>query len=83
MKQLSPLEKEIEKHRMRAIMFDRQAQEEQYLYECLSVLKNIQDCGDCNICARSKDCQYAPTLGQTVRYNCPFYLKTLKEGDPE
>lgn len=51
------------------------ANDERYIHECLSLLKNIQDCGDCNVCASKKNCQYAPKLGQMVRYNCPFYKK--------
>lgn len=79
------LERVIENHRMRAIMCKivgdfSEAQDELYLYDCLSTLKNIQDCGDCNVCASKKDCQYTPELGQMVRYNCPFYKKV---GDKE
>ena len=80
------LETEIENHRMRAIMCENagnknEAANEWFLCECLLSLKNITDSGDCNVCARHKDCQYAPAWGQMVRYNCPFYLKTLKEGE--
>lgn len=80
---LNRLETEIENHRMRAIMSENvgntnASKDEWYLYECLSALKNIQDSGDCNVCSSRKNCQYTPTLGQMVRYNCPFYKK---EGD--
>lgn len=82
------LETEIENHRMKAVMCEMvgantEAKKEWYLHDCLSLLKNIQDSGDCNVCARHKDCRYAPNWGQMVRYNCPFYLKTLKEGDKD
>ena len=81
---MNRLETEIENHRMRAIMSENvgntnEAKAEWYLYECLSALKNIQDSGDCNVCASQKDCQYAPTPGQMVRYNCPFYKKESDE----
>lgn len=77
---MNKLETEIENHRIRAIMSGNignttESESEWYLYDCLSALKNIQDSGDCNVCASKKDCQYAPTVGQMVRYNCPFYKK--------
>lgn len=82
---MNRLETEIENHRMRAIMSENvgnanEAKNEWYLYDCLSALKNIQDCGDCNVCANKKDCQHVPKAGQMVRYNCPFYKK---EGEAE
>ena len=77
---MNRLETEIENHRIKAIMSENvgantEARKEWYLYDCLSALKNIQDSGDCNVCASQKDCQYAPKAGQMVRYNCPFYRK--------
>ena len=80
---MNRIETEIENHRIKATMCENlgaktEAQKEWYLYDCLSLLKNIQDCGDCNVCASKNDCQYVPTVGQMVRYNCPFYMK---EGD--
>lgn len=58
-----------------------EAKDERYIHDCLSLLKNIQDCGDCNVCASKKDCQYAPKVGQMVRYNCPFYKKESEKND--
>lgn len=58
-----------------ACSFYAEEKSEWYLHDCLSLLKNIQDSGDCNVCASKKDCQYAPKWGQMVRYNCPFYKK--------
>lgn len=85
MSRMGRLETTIEIHRMRAIACEQvgnknEAKDEWYLCECLIALKDITDSGDCNVCARHKDCKYAPNYGQMVRYNCPFYLKTLKEG---
>ena len=81
----SRVEAEIESHKLRAIMCANagntdEAKDEWYLHDCLLLLKSIQDCGDCNNCANHKNCQYAPELGQMVRYNCPFYKK---ESDPK
>ncbi len=53
----------------------KQAEEEWYLVDCLSTLKNIMECGDCNTCSISKNCPYAPKVGQMVRYNCHYYKK--------
>lgn len=55
--------------------------EERNICDCLLLLKNIQDCGDCNVCANKKGCQYAPKWGQMVRYNCPFYKKAGEKND--
>lgn len=82
---MNKLETEIENHKMRAIMCENvgnvnEAKNEWYLYDCLFALKNIQNCGDCNVCASKNDCQYVPTVGRMVRYNCPFYMK---EGEAE
>ena len=75
---------EIENHRFRAHMLEMQdckesASDEWFLVDCLSALRNIMQCGDCNICADQKTCKYAPRPGEMVRYNCPFFRK----GDQE
>lgn len=44
-----------------------------YILDCLIVLKQIQESGDCNDCKIQKTCKYVPKPGQQVRYNCPFY----------
>lgn len=44
-----------------------------YELECLTLLRDILNSGDCNCCAASKECVYKPKLGEMVRYNCPFY----------
>ncbi len=43
-----------------------------YILDSLILLRQIQQTGDCNIC-KNRDCGYMPKIGQTVRYNCPFY----------
>jgi len=77
--ELNRLEEEIEKHRIMAIMHKNEARDEWYLHDCLLALKNIQDCGNCNVCASKTDCQYEPRPGQMARYNCPFYKKEGEE----
>lgn len=81
---MTRLEREIENHQMKAIMYEivgnkEEANDEYYLYDCLSTLKNIHETGDCNNCTH-KGCGYLPEPGQMVRFNCPFYKK---EGDKE
>ena len=61
----------------------KQAEEEWYLVDCLVTLKNITECGDCNTCSISKNCQYTPEVGQMVRYNCPHYKKEGELNDTE
>ena len=48
-----------------------------FILDNLTLLRQIQSTGDCNICI-NKDCGYKPKIGQMVRYNCPFY-KTKRE----
>jgi hypothetical protein len=45
-----------------------------YTLDCLMLLREIQQSGDCNTCDR-KECACKPKAGQMVRYNCPFYSK--------
>lgn len=52
-----------------------------YITDCLRALKAIYNAGDCNICSRSKDCEYRPGAGQMVRFNCPFYKAKKKKPD--
>ena len=49
-----------------------------YTLECLTVLREIQETGDCNIC-KNRECTYRPSYGQLPRYNCPFYIKPESE----
>lgn len=46
--------------------------------DCLRCLKEILETGDCNTCKRS-DCKWKVKPGQVVRYNCPHYVKAIKE----
>lgn len=48
-----------------------------YVLDSLTLLRQIQQTGDCNACGNRK-CGYMPKPGQLVRYNCPFY-KTESE----
>jgi|GEM_PF-4997665 len=43
-----------------------------YIFDSLTLLRQIQQTGDCNTC-RNRSCGYMPKPGQLVRYNCPFY----------
>lgn len=49
------------------------AAEYRQLASWLKLLKEIMDCGDCNVCSVKKYCRYVPEIGDKVRYNCPFY----------
>lgn len=51
---------------------DRLIADRAYELDCLRLLREIQNMGDCNICKR-ENCEYEPNVGQQVRYNCPFY----------
>lgn len=50
-----------------------------YVLDTLMTYRRIVQSGDCNSCAVSKKCKYAPELGELVRYNCPFYKGRAKE----
>ena len=54
---------------------DKTIDDIRYTLECLTVLREIQETGDCNIC-KNRECAYRPKPGQIARYNCPFYIKT-------
>lgn len=49
-----------------------------YILDSLTLLRQIQQTGDCNIC-KNRDCGYMPKVGQMVRYNCPFYKAESEE----
>ena len=51
-----------------------------YILDCLRTLREILETGDCNNCDIKTACQAKPKVGQTVRYNCPFYIKE-REGN--
>lgn len=44
-----------------------------YILDTLMAYRNIVETGCCNNCTKRIKCEYAPKLGQMVRYNCPFY----------
>lgn len=44
-----------------------------YILDTLIAYRNITALGNCNNCAKRRQCQYIPELGEQVRYNCPFY----------
>ena len=49
-----------------------------YVLDSLKVLRDIWDSGNCNDCDR-KNCEYLPKPGQLVRYNCPHYVRKIRE----
>ena len=53
-----------------------------YILDSLTLLRQIQQAGDCNIC-KNRDCGYAPKVGQMVRYNCPFYKADVEPQESE
>ena len=50
-----------------------------YVLDTLMAYRQIVQLGNCNSCAESKNCKYAPKLGELVRYNCPFYKGWVTE----
>lgn len=52
---------------------DENISEIAYVLDTLMAYRRIVQSGDCNSCVESKNCKYAPELGEQVRYNCPFY----------
>ena len=50
-----------------------------YVLDTLIAYRRIVQSGDCNSCAVNKKCEYAPELGELVRYNCPFYKGRANE----
>lgn len=49
-----------------------------YILDTLRAYKEIENSGGCNECGKRPACEYAPKLGQLVRYNCPFYEREAK-----
>lgn len=47
-----------------------------HILDCLRLLREIYNTGDCNNCKIKNDCEYVPKAGQMVRYNCPFYKES-------
>ena len=58
---------------------DQEIKRQEYILECLMALRDIYNTGDCNICAKRRECEYLPKAGQMVRYNCPFYKADRSE----
>lgn len=51
-----------------------------YILDCLRVLKNIWESGNCNECEKKRTCKYVPYPGEQVRYNCPHFEEEVKSG---
>lgn len=49
-----------------------------YILSVIEAYRDIQNSGGCNECGKRMTCEYAPKLGQLVRYNCPFYEREVK-----
>jgi len=45
----------------------------------LAFVDMIGELATCNDCGRKRTCEYKPGLGETVRYNCPFYTEMEDE----
>ena len=56
------------------LSFDDMIQDGYYVIDSLTCLKNIMESGDCNTCLKKNTCEFAPKLGELVRYNCFAYL---------
>lgn len=57
---------------------DRAISDVAYILDTLMAYRNIVATGCCNECESKNKCAYAPKPGQMVRYNCPFYERTLE-----
>ena len=57
---------------------DQEIARQAFTLDCLKMLRDILNTGDCNIC-QNKECEIRPSPGQMVRYNCPLY-ETESEG---
>ena len=44
-----------------------------------SFADTVSNLVNCNDCALSRDCQYKPTLGKYVRFNCPLHVAPGEE----
>lgn len=62
---------------------DKTIGEVSHILDCLILLRNILKTGDCNICRKKKECEFAPELGQMVRYNCPYFESIFEIGTKE
>jgi hypothetical protein len=58
---------------------DQEIARQACILDCLQALRDIYKTGDCNICAKRRECEYLPKVGQMVRYNCPFYKADRSE----
>ena len=56
------------------LSFDDMISDGYYVIDSLTCLKNIMESGDCNTCLKKNACEFAPKLGEPVRYNCFAYL---------
>lgn len=46
-----------------------------FVHDCLVLLKEILDSGDCNTCKKKRECVDCPKIGGLVRFNCKDYEK--------
>lgn len=54
-----------------------------YLADAITMINEIAEMNNCNICGKRKTCEYCPRLGKNVRYNCPLYVEPVKSGNSE
>lgn len=58
---------------------DNIIKEKEYDLQLLKLLKEVIESGDCNICKIKEKCEYAPEIGELVRYNCPLFVSKRKK----
>lgn len=45
----------------------------------LLLLRRIVNSGSCNDCGIERVCRVRPSIGEAVRYNCPFWTEMIEE----
>ena len=44
-----------------------------YIADCMIAVNDMMEMHNCNDCGIKNKCEYAPGLGQKVRWNCPLW----------
>ena len=64
---------------MKKTKLDKEIARQAYILDSLMLLRDINNTGDCNVCAAKSKCIYIPKAGEMVRYNCPFFCRAESE----
>lgn len=41
--------------------------------DLISLGERVMELPSCNDCAKARECEYVPTWGEAVRFNCPLW----------